>query len=59
MKWKWLHATGWEISVFFIKCIVGYSEVEVASCHRMGGFNIFITCILGYVEVEVTSCTRN
>ena len=26
---------------FFIKCIVGYSEVEVASCHRIGSFNVF------------------
>ena len=25
----------------FIKCIVGYSDLEVASCHRIGGFNIF------------------
>jgi len=29
----------------FIKCIVGYSEVDVASCHRIGGLNIFIKCI--------------
>jgi len=33
--------------MFFIKCIVGYSEVEVASCPRMGGFGIFIKCIVG------------
>ena len=24
----------------FIKCILGYSEVEVASCHRIGGFTV-------------------
>jgi len=42
--------------MFFIKCMVGYSEVEVASCLRMGGFGIFIKCIVGYSEVEVASC---
>ena len=37
----------------FINCIVGYIEVEVASCPRMGGFSIFIKCIVGYSEVEM------
>ena len=45
--------------MFSIKSIVGYSEVEVASCHRMGGFGIIIKCIVGYIEVEVALCPRN
>ena len=44
--------------MLFIKCIVGYSEVEVASFPRMGGFGIFIKCIVGYSEVELASCHR-
>ena len=44
--------------MLFIKCTVGYSEVEAASCPRMGAFGIFIKCIVGYSEVEVASCHR-
>jgi len=56
VKKKWLHATGYEVSMFFIKCIVGYIEVEVAACPRIGGFSFFMKCIVGYSEVEVASC---
>ena len=42
--------------MLFIKFIVGYIEVEAASCPRMGGFGIFIKCIVGYSEAEVASC---
>jgi len=44
--------------MFFIKCIVAYSEVEVASCHKIGGLNICLKCIVGHIEVEVASCPR-
>ena len=44
--------------MLFIKCIVGYIEVEIASCPRMGGFGIFIKCTVGYSEVELASCHR-
>jgi len=42
----------------FIQFIVGYSEIEVASCSRMGDFGIFIKFIVGYSEVEVAPCHR-
>ena len=42
--------------MLFIKCIVGCSEVEAASCSRMGGFGIFIKGIVRYSEVELASC---
>ena len=43
---------------FFIKFIIGYIEIELASCPRVGVFSIFIKCIVGYSEVEVASYHR-
>jgi len=36
-----------------IKCTVGYIEVEVASCHRIGGFNVSLKSIEVNSIVEV------
>jgi len=32
--------------------------VEVASCHKIGGFNVFLESIVGNSEVKVASCQR-
>jgi hypothetical protein len=59
LKQKWFPAPGIGGLNIFINCIVGYIEVEVASCPRNRMVKYFIKHIIGYIEVEVASCPRN